>query len=148
MKYQEDGGPGIEECLEKMSLMHMPARDRMNFIRLVIFNFLIGNCDAHAKNYAVLYHAGKPMFAPAYDLLSTMVYDNMNKCFAMNIGGETRMGQMSQTHFSTMALKCSFSPKMILNELQELAALLPEKANALIQRKQSGILRSGAFPTR
>ena len=131
LKYQEDGGPGIEECLETMSLMHMPARDRMNFIRLVIFNFLIGNCDAHAKNYAVLYHAGKPMFAPAYDLLSTMVYDNMNKCFAMNIGGETRMGQMSQTHFSTMALKCSFSPKMILNELQELAALLPEKANAL-----------------
>lgn len=131
LKYQEDGGPGIEECIEKMSQMHMPAMDRIHFIRLVIFNFLIGNCDAHAKNYAVLYRNGRPAFAPAYDLLSTMIYDNMSKCFAMKIGGENRMGQMTQSHFKTMAVKCNLNSKMILTELLELASMLPEKAKTL-----------------
>ncbi|MBR0458939.1 MAG: HipA domain-containing protein, partial [Victivallales bacterium] len=48
-----------------------------------MFNFLIGNCDAHAKNYAVLYRHGKPSLVPAYDLLTTMVYDFIAKHFAL-----------------------------------------------------------------
>ncbi len=131
LKYQEDGGPGIEDCIAKMPEMHMPAGDRIEFIRLLIFNFLIGNCDAHAKNYAVLYRNGSPTLAPAYDLLSTMIYDNMSKRFAMKIGGENRMDQITRTHFETMARQCDLNPKMVLAELRNLSALVQEKANTL-----------------
>ncbi|MCD8287602.1 MAG: type II toxin-antitoxin system HipA family toxin [Porphyromonadaceae bacterium] len=37
--------------------------------RLMAFNFLIGNKDDHAKNFAFLYREGDWHFAPAYDLL-------------------------------------------------------------------------------
>lgn len=60
-----------------------------------------------------------------------MIYDNMSKCFAMKIGGENRMGQMTQSHFKTMAVECNLNPKMILTELLELAFMLPEKSKAL-----------------
>lgn len=37
--------------------------------RLMVFNFLIGNKDDHAKNFAFIYKDGKWQFAPAFDLL-------------------------------------------------------------------------------
>ena len=37
--------------------------------RLIVFNYLIGNKDDHAKNFAFTYRDGDWHFAPAYDLL-------------------------------------------------------------------------------
>ena len=48
----------------RMAEIRLPASGRIGFLRLLVFNFLIGNCDAHAKNYAVLYRDGHPSFAP------------------------------------------------------------------------------------
>ena len=131
LKYQEDGGPGVEECMRRMTEIKMPAAGKLGFVRLLIFNFLSGNCDAHAKNYAVLYRNGRPSFAPAYDLLSTMVYDSIAKRFAMSIGGETRMGMLTRDHFAELARRCDLNPKLVLAELSRLAEMLPRTAQAL-----------------
>ena len=131
LKYQEDGGPGVEECMRRMTEIRMPAAGKLNFIRLLVFNVLIGNCDAHAKNYAVLYRNGRPSFAPAYDLLSTMVYDTIAKRFAMSIGGETRMGMLNREHFAELARRCGLHPRMVLAELSDMADALPRKAQSL-----------------
>ena len=133
LKYEEDGGPGVKDCLQCMSAMHISAMSRLQFIRLLIFNFLIGNCDAHAKNYAVLYNNGVPSFAPAYDLLCTMVYETMSRCFAMSVGGENRMGMLKRSHFAVMAEECGLNPKMVLAELDSMAEKLPKLAEQLDQ---------------
>ena len=133
LKYQEDGGPGVEDCVRRMTEMRMPAAGKLNFLRLLIFNFLSGNCDAHAKNYAVLYRNGQPSFAPAYDLLSTMVYDSIAKRFAMSIGGETRMGVLTKEHFAELARCCDLNPKMVLAELSDMAKALPQAARKLAE---------------
>ena len=133
LKYEEDGGPGVKDCLQCMSAMHISAMSRLQFIRLLIFNFLIGNCDAHAKNYAVLYNNGVPSFAPAYDLLCTMVYETMSRCFAMSVGGENRMGMLKKEHFAVMAEECGLNPKMVLAELDSMAEKLPKLAEQLDQ---------------
>lgn len=43
--------------------------------RLMVFNYLIGNKDDHAKNFAFIYRDGEWRFAPAFDLLPS---DGMN----------------------------------------------------------------------
>ena len=131
LKYQEDGGPGVEDCMRRMTEIKMPAAGKLGFVRLLIFNFLTGNCDAHAKNYAVLYRNGRPSFAPAYDLLSTMVYDSIAKRFAMSIGGETRMGMLTRDHFAELARRCDLNHKLVLTELSRLAEALPRTAQSL-----------------
>ncbi|MFA6714119.1 MAG: type II toxin-antitoxin system HipA family toxin [Victivallales bacterium] len=130
-KYQDDGGPGVEECVRQMAEMRLPANSRIQFIRLLIFNFLIGNCDAHAKNFAVLYRDGKPELAPAYDLLSTMVYENMSKKMAMNIGGENRMGMIKMEHFEKMAESCDIKPRLVRSEAKKLSAEILPQAEVL-----------------
>ena len=131
LKYEEDGGPGVKDCLRCMSDMHISAMSRLQFIRLLIFNFLIGNCDAHAKNYAVLYNNGIPVFAPAYDLLCTMVYETMARRFAMSVGGENRMGMLKKEHFAAMADECGLNPKMVIAELDAMVTKLPGIADKL-----------------
>ena len=37
--------------------------------RLMVFNYLIGNKDDHAKNFAFIYRDGDGHFAPAYDIM-------------------------------------------------------------------------------
>jgi serine/threonine-protein kinase HipA len=52
-----------------------PQRDKSEFARQVIFDYLIGNCDNHVKNYSFLISPDweSRRLAPAYDLLSTTV---------------------------------------------------------------------------
>ena len=133
LKYEDDGGPSVKDCIKCLKSMRVSSIDILNFFRLVIFNFLIGNCDAHAKNYAVLYNNGVPSFAPAYDLLCTMVYENLSRIFSMRIGGEQRMGALTLEHFLLMADDCEISKNLVLKELKLLASNLPQLANQLAE---------------
>ncbi len=52
-----------------------PLLEKMKFFRLVLFNFLIGNEDAHLKNFSLIQRDNKVELSPAYDLVnSTIVY--------------------------------------------------------------------------
>lgn len=59
LKYQEEGGPGTEPSLDLIDrATARPAADRLAFIRALIFHYyLVGNADAHGKNYALLFAA-------------------------------------------------------------------------------------------
>ncbi len=51
-KYESEGGPSFADCMKAMQEMRMSLADRVAFIDRMIFNYLIGNGDAHAKNSA------------------------------------------------------------------------------------------------
>ncbi|WP_375653453.1 HipA domain-containing protein, partial [Bartonella sp. MR110HLJHH] len=79
-----------------------PAVDQLNFLNIVIFNYLIGNADAHGKNFSLLYQQKKPELAPAYDLLSTAIYLDLSQKMAMKIGGEYIPKKIYLRHFYKM----------------------------------------------
>jgi serine/threonine-protein kinase HipA len=86
-KYEREGGPGISACLDEIQKDSVqPIADRIAFLNTVIFNYLIGNSDAHGKNFSFLHEQGKPCLAPSYDLLSTAVYPDLSNKMAMKIG--------------------------------------------------------------
>jgi len=51
--------------------MTFPAVEKARFFRLVLFNFLTGNEDAHLKNYSVIFQNDTYRFSPCYDLLNS-----------------------------------------------------------------------------
>jgi serine/threonine-protein kinase HipA len=88
LKYEEEGGPGTEASLELIaSATAKPVADRLAFIRMLIFHYLVGNADAHAKNFALLYTNRTPDLAPLYDVVCTAAYPSLAKKTAMAIGG-------------------------------------------------------------
>ncbi|URW75902.1 HipA domain-containing protein [Sphingomonas donggukensis] len=68
------------------------ARARIDldrFFRLVVFNFVIGNADAHLKNFSLLERPEGLRLSPAYDLVSTLLYD-FDPETGLEIGGRKR----------------------------------------------------------
>ena len=74
------------------AILRHSARARIDserFFRLVTFNILIGNADAHLKNFSLLETRDGLRLSPAYDLLCTLLYP-FNKETALAIGGAKR----------------------------------------------------------
>jgi len=73
-KYQEDGGPSLQRLAEILQATASP--DSLDLLlRAVTVDVLVGNGDAHAKNFSLLHDtSGALRLAPMYDVLSTLVY--------------------------------------------------------------------------
>ena len=73
-KYEEDGGPSLRRIAG--ILQSAASSDAVEtLLRMVTLNVLIGNGDAHAKNFSLLHEpSGALHLAPAYDLMSTLIY--------------------------------------------------------------------------
>ncbi|EJF78963.1 hypothetical protein MCO_00570 [Bartonella sp. DB5-6] len=87
-----------------------PAVDQLNCLNIVIFNYLIGNTDAHGKNFSRLYQQKKTELAPAYDLLSMAIYPDLSQNMAMKIGGEYKPKNIYLHHFYKMVSDTKAAP--------------------------------------
>lgn len=88
-KYQSRGGPAYGEIATVVRRYCTdPLRDLETIARWAIFNVLVGNNDAHAKNLSLLYKDDGVRLAPIYDVVSTQVYPHIDKQFAIEMGGQ------------------------------------------------------------
>ena len=131
VKYEDDGGPGIARCFEVLGRLHMPLRETFALLDMFVYNYLIGNADAHAKNYSILYVKGVARLAPLYDAVCTAVYPDLSEEFAMSVGGEKSFGRITRESFSAMASECGLSPKLVLARLDAMAAKILPAARKL-----------------
>lgn len=92
IKYQSEGGPSLADCFGLIrEASNAPALDLLALLDAVIFNLLIGNHDAHAKNFSLLYMPDRSVrLAPLYDLVCTVYYEELTDKMAMKIGGEAQ----------------------------------------------------------
>ena len=89
LKYQQEGGPNLKKCFELIrSVSTIPGPDLLRLFDAVVFNILIGNNDAHGKNFSLLREKGAIRLAPLYDLVSTQAYPDLASDMAMKLGGE------------------------------------------------------------
>ena len=73
-KYEEDGGPSLKRVADILQAVALSGSVE-SLLRAVTLNVLIGNGDAHAKNFSLLHEpSGAIRLAPLYDLMSTLFY--------------------------------------------------------------------------
>lgn len=120
-KYEGEGGPSLSQCfalLKEHSVQ--PAADQKSLLGWVIFNVLIGNADAHAKNLSLLFTDRGPRLAPFYDLLSTHMYRDLTDKLAMKIGGENRIPWIQTRHWERFADEVSLKRRYVLGMVREM----------------------------
>jgi serine/threonine-protein kinase HipA len=103
----------------------------LQLLDAVLFNPLIGNNDAHAKNCSLIYGAGGTTLAPLYDVLCTAVYPEMTPRVAMKIGGHYRFSDIYPRHWGRFAQSADLSAPQVRRRLLELAHRLPQAADKL-----------------
>ncbi len=135
-KYEESGGPGaatISDLLWEVS----GDEDVWRFNESLVFNYLVGGSDAHAKNFALLLSGSQVRLAPLYDLSSALLYDPRGDDsglhrLAMAVGGERRFGRVSEENWVKLARRARLDPGRMVDRLRSLATDLPDALSAVI----------------
>lgn len=121
-KYQQEGGPLIRDCIGLLrEWSTIPALDLQGFLDGLIFNTLIGNADAHGKNYSLLYSGADRRLAPLYDLVCTLAYPELSKTPAMKIGKSERIDEVTPTHWEALAKESPLNWPALRERVQNLA---------------------------
>ena len=135
-KYQESGGPGFRQCrqLADEFLSDTGVDVRINFAKIMIFNYLIGNHDAHGKNFSIL-HEPDLKFAPFYDLVSTQVYPLDHK-FAMAIGQKFRHDRVKGHSFKKFARDMNIRPQKLDSLMAEMLQAMTKAYGPLLAKHE------------
>jgi serine/threonine-protein kinase HipA len=108
-------------------------------ITRIVFNVLIGNGDAHLKNWAVLYKDGfTPTLSPVYDILPTVLYMEDDD-LGSNLGGSRSFETVSVESFDRIGERTSVgvaaarsyakdAVEQILSNWQSLSDMMPRSS--------------------
>jgi serine/threonine-protein kinase HipA len=126
-KYQSDGGPGFADIAGLVKrVCSLPLADLERLIDIAVFNVLIGNCDAHGKNFSLLYMENHIGLAPFYDLVSTTYWGELDTKLSMRFGKTYKLDEIRRTDLEGFARDLGVKPKAV----EERAVRLMESAAA------------------
>ncbi len=123
-KYEEGGASYLDKLVGLVnSVSTNPIDDLWKLWDMVIFNYLIGNCDAHLKNFALLrdFTWRELRVAPAYDLVCTSCYGGLSRRMAMSIGRAHVLDDVSARSFEEQAKKMGLPSGRAMVRVEELA---------------------------
>jgi len=132
LKYQNEGGPDLAQCFDLVRRVTRPSAPQvLRLLDYVVFNALIGNHDAHAKNFSLLYVGKAPILAPLYDTLSTAVYPGLTPKMAMKLGSKYNFSEVQARHWDQFAQAAGLAKAQARKRILELARQLPPAARKL-----------------
>jgi serine/threonine-protein kinase HipA len=123
-KYQVEGGPGLKDCIELLrEWSTVPVLDLREFIDGFVFCTLVGNADAHGKNFALVYDRGERRLAPFYDLVCTVAWPNLTKNLSMKVGGCKVLPALSSGHWKNACEPLKISWPLLRDRMLEICQL-------------------------
>jgi serine/threonine-protein kinase HipA len=145
LKYQSDGGPGIEKIMRLLLGSADPMKDRDNFFRSQILFFLLAAIDGHAKNFSLhIEPGGQYRLTPLYDIISAFPLIQKTQLRAKNIkmamalkgkSNHYNWAEIQRRHFFSMAAIANYSVERaeeIMDEMLEKVEFVIEKVSSII----------------
>jgi len=130
-KYQQEGGPSLPDCIALLrSWSTVPVLDVRAFLDAVIFGALIGNADAHGKNFSFLYAQDSRRLAPLYDQVCTMAWPELSQSLSMKIGSAATLSEISPEHFLQLASRSGLSAPLTRERLADMSERIYEAASS------------------
>jgi serine/threonine-protein kinase HipA len=143
-KYERSGGPAPTEIVKLLRTRMTPtvadeAVDR--FVDALVFNWLVGGTDAHAKNYSLLMQGPDVRLAPLYDLTSGLPYqeellghardsrirtDTPMLRMSMSIDGESYFSEVRMSNWQSFAKQAGVDGERIVQRIRDLGSSLPD----------------------
>ena len=131
-KYAADGGPGFRQCFELVRrACSRPAVEVLKLLDAAIVQVLLGNADAHGKNYSLLHREGRVELAPLYDLLSTVAWPDQSPRFAMRIARRATLEELRRGDWDRFARSAGLGAPFVRRRVRELADLALVRAAAV-----------------
>ena len=122
-KYEREGQHHLRDMFALLRRASAdPIADQLKLWDLLVFDWLIGNTDAHVKNFSLLYSPNQKSvrLAPAYDIVSTSVYEQSTREMAFRIGGVGTLEEIDREAFRLAAREVGLGDRMALRRFDAL----------------------------
>jgi serine/threonine-protein kinase HipA len=126
-KYQGDGGPRLRTIARMLSTIDPDSLAAL--LGAVTLHVLVGNGDAHAKNYSLLHEpSGTLRLAPLYDVMSTLFYDDDH--LAMYIDDVRNTNRVTLDRLVNEATSWGMSPSRVSDIISRILDSVPAAVEA------------------
>ncbi|MDO5643453.1 MAG: HipA domain-containing protein [Paracoccus sp. (in: a-proteobacteria)] len=121
-KYERGTLPGLDLKTLLQTGRHVSMGDALALLDQVIFNILVANTDAHAKNYSLIFPvAATPRLAPLYDVSSVLSWPHVVQFYAQNIAGKKRRPDgIAGRHLEVIAREIGYRPTDVKGRVQQM----------------------------
>ena len=142
-KYQAEGGPTFRSSFQLLRrATTYPAVATIAMLDAAIFNVIVGNADAHGKNFSLLYTRRGIALAPLYDLLCTVAYPDLSSQLAMKIGRRSALEELGIEAWTAFAEEIGMTAPFVRRRVETLVVdvqrRLPETAAVLVDAGLDG----------
>ncbi len=121
-KYASEGGPTFKTSFDLVRrACTRPAGKLLKLLDAAIIQVLIGNADAHGKNYSLLHRDDGIVLAPLYDILCTVAYPDLSPTFAMKIARRGTLADLKPGDWDSFAKEAGLAPPFVRRRVIELA---------------------------
>jgi len=128
-------GVSFEVLFDRVEQTVNKAAARLTLLRWALFQFLIGNSDAHGKNFSFFVRRQGLDPAPWYDLVSVAQYPGIDQELAMAFGDAFALDEIGAFQLADFAKRCQVDKRLLKREAARLAKLA--MAHAPIQAEAS-----------
>ena len=99
-----------------------PIEDQIKLWDIIVFHWLIGNTDGHIKNISLIYDRNlrSLRLAPAYDIISTVLYDTHSSEMAFSVGGEIRWPGIDHACFERACDEAGLNKGFFMGRLRQM----------------------------
>lgn len=140
-KYEKNNAGYLKKAMHILRTCSTdPITDQYRLWDICIFNYLIGNTDNHIKNISLLYSENLHgiRLAPAYDIVSTMIYESSTENMAMSIGGIYNINEINREAFSEEAKNIGLGRTLAIKKFDKMISNFSEaiqKATLLLKQQ-------------
>ncbi|MDR6890932.1 MULTISPECIES: HipA domain-containing protein [Variovorax] len=114
-------GMSLPRLFSLAALMRRPAVARLEMLRWALFQLVVGNCDAHGKNFSFFVDGTMLEPAPWYDVVSVAQYPGLDQSFAMAFGDAFAWEELSAMELAHFAHLCGIDQRLLHREAQRLS---------------------------
>jgi serine/threonine-protein kinase HipA len=119
-KYERRGAlVSLKKIVNAFRSLKLSGKDLLSVQRWVMFNYLIGNSDAHAKNISLMVNSHGYALAPFYDLLCVQAYGDNE--LALFIGDESTYDAVGAHSWEAFCEDCGFGFKPTMRQFRKMA---------------------------
>ena len=121
-------GVSLPRLFEQLRHVNRKAVDKLAMLRWVLYQFVIGNCDAHGKNFSFYVEPSGLVAAPWYDLVSVAHYPQFSHELAMAFGDEFDLDEVKGFALMDFAHRCDIDRQLLVRESRRLRLGLEKHA--------------------
>lgn len=116
-------GVGFEVLFARVEQTINKAASRLTLLRWALFQYLIGNSDAHGKNFSFFVRRQGLEPAPWYDLVSVVQYPGLDHDMAMAYGDAFSLDEVKAFQLTDFAKRCGIDRRLMKREAARLSKL-------------------------